>query len=72
MFGETDSFTVVETKGDVSLAYTIYLKDRRVEIKKTVGVCCETTQGHYDKLPLNVLKAYQSWLIYFGLSEDEQ
>lgn len=60
---DDNSLTITQRAGDVSVAYTIYLKDRRVVHTETVGDLSADNEIDYDSLPNSILKAYQAWIV---------
>lgn len=60
---DNNSLTITQRAGDVSVSYTIYLKDRRVVYTETMGELKEENDISYDSLPNSILKAYQAWIV---------
>jgi hypothetical protein len=54
---------MIEAVGNISVAYTIYLKNRNVTRTETVGSEVQKDNIEYEKLPNHLIKAYQAWLM---------
>lgn len=63
MYDSEGSVTITERAGDVSVAFTIHVKDRKVIVTETIGEVSADEEIDYDDLPTPILKAYQAWLM---------